>query len=52
MMGAYRQGSDPLLDEAIAMHPRMSQFLSQGYRESIDLAAAQQQLVGLVNHDA
>lgn len=51
MMGAYRQGSDPLLDEAIAMHPRMSQFLSQNYRESIDLAAAQQQLVGLVNHD-
>ena len=35
MMGAYRQGADPLLDEAIALHPSMCAFLSQGTNECI-----------------
>ena len=52
MMGAYRQGSDPLLDEAIALHPHMSRFLSQGHGECVDIAAASEQLTQLVSRDA
>jgi flagellum-specific ATP synthase len=33
-VGAYVHGSDPLLDEAIIMHPRQSQFLKQGMYEA------------------
>ncbi|TAJ83662.1 MAG: flagellar protein export ATPase FliI [Gallionellaceae bacterium] len=33
-VGAYVHGSDPLLDEAIVMHPRQSQFLKQGMYEA------------------
>lgn len=29
-VGAYVKGSDPVLDEAIALYPRMEQFLKQG----------------------
>ena len=52
MMGAYRQGADPLLDEAIALHPRMCQFLSQASEESIDVATAFAQMSELVGHAA
>ena len=52
MMGAYRQGSDPLLDEAIALHPHMSRFLAQGYGECVDIATASGQLTELVGRDA
>lgn len=33
-VGAYVHGSDPLLDEAIIMHPRQVQFLKQGMYEA------------------
>ncbi|MFA5824499.1 MAG: flagellar protein export ATPase FliI [Gallionellaceae bacterium] len=33
-VGAYVHGSDPLLDEAIIMHPQQSQFLKQGMYEA------------------
>jgi flagellum-specific ATP synthase len=33
-VGAYVHGSDPLLDEALIMHPRQSQFLKQGMYEA------------------
>jgi flagellum-specific ATP synthase len=33
-VGAYVNGSDPLLDEAIIMHPRLSKFLKQGMYEA------------------
>jgi len=52
MMGAYRQGADPLLDEAIALHPRMSAFLSQGWAERIDVATAFAQMTELVGNGA
>ncbi len=41
-VGAYVSGSDPLLDEGIAMYPRMEHFLKQGMfeRESYTSGAA------------
>ena len=33
-VGAYVRGSDPLLDEAIALYPRMENFLKQGIYEA------------------
>ena len=32
-MGAYVNGSDPLLDEGIAMYPHLEHFLKQGMYE-------------------
>jgi len=52
MMGAYRQGTDPLLDEAIALHPRMCEFLSQAGNEYVDMQTAYAQMTELVGHDA
>jgi len=36
LMGAYRAGSDPIIDVAIARHDDILEFLSQGQRERID----------------
>ncbi|WIM07037.1 MAG: flagellar protein export ATPase FliI [Candidatus Nitricoxidivorans perseverans] len=35
-VGAYARGSDPLLDQAIALYPRMEEFLQQGIEERAD----------------
>ena len=42
-VGAYVRGSDPLLDEAIVLYPRMEQFLKQGMyeRETYQASVAQ-----------
>jgi flagellum-specific ATP synthase len=32
-VGAYASGSDPLMDEALALHPRMEAFLQQNMKE-------------------
>jgi len=32
-VGAYAAGSDPLMDEALALHPRMEAFLQQDMRQ-------------------
>jgi flagellum-specific ATP synthase len=34
-LGAYRQGSDPLVDTAIEHHPALEKFLSQGIDERV-----------------
>ncbi len=47
-VGAYVKGSDPLLDEAITLYPRMEQFLKQGMRECEDYQASAAQLSALL----
>lgn len=46
-VGAYAAGSDPLLDKAIALYPRLEGFLQQGIGERADFAATRNALQGL-----
>ncbi len=46
-VGAYVPGSDPLLDEAIALYPRMEQYLKQGMYEAEPLKASMDQFTAL-----
>ncbi len=46
-VGAYAAGSDPLLDRAIMMNPRLEQLLQQGIGEQADLASSRQALAEL-----
>ncbi|MDX2218590.1 MAG: flagellar protein export ATPase FliI [Burkholderiales bacterium] len=39
-VGAYQPGADPVLDQAIALHPRMEAMLQQTMHESADLHAS------------
>jgi flagellum-specific ATP synthase len=39
-VGAYQRGSDPRVDSAIALWPRMQQFLQQDMHERVDFAAS------------
>jgi flagellum-specific ATP synthase len=48
LMGAYRAGSDPQLDRAIAMHEAMTQYLCQGTREVVPLDDAVTELTALL----
>lgn len=48
-VGAYVKGSDPLLDEAILLHPKLEAFLQQGMHQREDYAGCRSQLAGLVN---
>ena len=34
-LGAYQKGTDPMLDQAINMMPRVNQFLQQGMKDVI-----------------
>lgn len=43
-LGAYRKGSDPLVDEAIQKNPALEQFLSQRKQEHTPLADGYQML--------
>ncbi|MDO8346516.1 MAG: flagellar protein export ATPase FliI [Rugosibacter sp.] len=46
-VGAYAHGSDPLLDRAIALYPRLEQFLQQPMEKCVTLAMANQFLAEL-----
>ncbi|QDX81349.1 flagellar protein export ATPase FliI [Denitratisoma sp. DHT3] len=46
-VGAYAAGSDPLLDRAIALYPRLEAFLQQGVGERADYRASLSALQGL-----
>jgi flagellum-specific ATP synthase len=39
-IGAYQKGSDPRVDAAIAVWPRIQKFLAQGIYESVDFPAS------------
>jgi len=39
-IGAYQRGSDPRVDAAMALWPRMQKFLQQGMHERLDFAAS------------
>ena len=39
-IGAYQRGSDPRVDAAIALWPRLTQFLQQDRLQSVDFAAS------------
>lgn len=47
-VGAYVRGSDPELDEAIAMYPRLEAFLRQAVVERVGLAGSRSQLESLL----
>jgi flagellum-specific ATP synthase len=45
--GAYRQGADPVLDEAVAMRNRLEDYVRQNRTERVTFAEAREQLFGL-----
>lgn len=47
-VGAYARGADPQLDRAIAMQPRLMQFLRQDMREEVSLETSRSALLELV----
>jgi flagellum-specific ATP synthase len=51
-VGAYQKGSDPQVDQAIAMYPRLVRFLQQEVDEPVELRAAQERLGEVLNHAA
>ncbi|MEO0642010.1 MAG: flagellum-specific ATP synthase FliI, partial [Pseudomonadota bacterium] len=48
LMGAYRAGSDPVLDRALEASPRIDAFLQQARGEGVPLSASLDQLGALV----
>ncbi len=46
-VGAYQAGSDPQVDEAIALYPQLTRFLQQGMNEPVSLADSLSALQGL-----
>ncbi len=47
-VGAYQQGTDGAIDLAIAMQPRMIEFIKQGMNDSVDFQQSLGQLQGLL----
>lgn len=47
-LGAYRQGSDPAVDEAIAIYPRIEEFLAQNMHERTLIEEGFSQLAKIV----
>jgi flagellum-specific ATP synthase len=48
-LGAYRRGSDPLVDEAIEYNPAIEEFLKQGKRERTDMEDGYAKLAEILN---
>ena len=49
-VGAYVKGSDPVLDEAVMMYPRLEAFLQQGMRQRVGADESVTQLAALFGH--
>ena len=47
-VGLYQKGSDPLLDEAVSMWPKLQRYLQQSVRDGVGLAACRRQLAEIV----
>jgi len=47
-VGAYSSGSDPKIDEAIAIYPQLIQFLQQGINEPVNYDASVQGLAAMM----
>ena len=47
-LGAYRPGSSPEVDEAIALHPALEAFLGQAKEESTSLSEGYQRLAQIL----
>ncbi|MDX1811610.1 MAG: flagellar protein export ATPase FliI, partial [Gammaproteobacteria bacterium] len=50
-VGAYTPGSDPKVDEAIAMYPQLIQFLQQGINEPVNYAQSVDALYSMLKAD-
>jgi flagellum-specific ATP synthase len=50
-VGAYRAGSDPQLDRAIRLWPRIEAFMAQAMHEPVTISAAVAELEALINSD-
>lgn len=48
-VGAYVRGSDPLLDEAMALYPQLEAFLQQDMHQSENYADSRSRLTALLN---
>ncbi|MDD5363994.1 MAG: flagellar protein export ATPase FliI [Gallionellaceae bacterium] len=48
-IGAYAKGNDTLLDEAIALYPRMEAFLMQDFLDQENYMVSREQLTGLLS---
>jgi flagellum-specific ATP synthase len=48
-LGAYKAGSDPEVDKAIKLFPKLEEFLSQGKADRGDLKNGYQQLASILN---
>ncbi|GMW06307.1 MAG: flagellar protein export ATPase FliI [Gammaproteobacteria bacterium] len=51
-VGAYRSGSDPQLDRAVRLWPRIEAFMAQAMNEPVSMESAVAELEALVNSDA
>jgi len=51
-IGAYQRGSDPRVDAAIALWPKLQRFLQQGQAEQIDFASSLSALTATVGESA
>ncbi len=47
-VGAYEQGSDPAVDEAIAMHDELERYLAQDIEESVSLDESVDELAAIL----
>ncbi len=51
-LGAYRQGTDPEIDEAIRLHPQLEAFLAQGREETAPLTEVYAELAVLLGGES
>jgi flagellum-specific ATP synthase len=47
LMGAYRSGSDAAIDNAIAYHPAILEYVRQDTHQTVPLADAAEELIGV-----